>query len=85
MSSLRPGRILKVMTSSLAAKRRHLSSSPFQREPEPVIEQFAVDDRVAHDTYGVGRVISTDPGAVTVDFGTQKVRIVSPFHKLEKL
>lgn len=84
-SSPRPGRILEVMTSSIAAKRRHLSSSPFQREPEPVIEQFDVDDRVAHDTYGVGRVISTDPGAVTVNFGSRTIRIVSPFHKLEKL
>jgi hypothetical protein len=73
------------MTSSSAAKRRHLPSSPFQREAEPVIEQFALNDRVAHDTYGVGRVISADPGAVTVDFGTRTVHIVSPFHKLEKL
>jgi hypothetical protein len=71
--------------SSSAARPRHLSSSPFHRRPEPVIEQFAVDDRVAHDTYGVGRVISTDPGAVTVDFGTRTVRIVSPFSKMEKL
>jgi len=84
ITSPRPGRILVVMTSS-AAKRRHLSSSPFQRETEPVIQQFALDDRVAHDTYGVGRVIGKDPGAVTVDFGMRTVHIVSPFHKLEKL
>jgi hypothetical protein len=71
--------------TSPAAKRRHLASSPFQREAEPVIEQYDVDDRVAHDTYGVGRVISADQKAVTVDFGTQTVHIVSPFHKLEKL
>jgi len=73
------------MTPSSAAKRRHLSSSPFNREPEPVIEQFAVDDRVAHDTYGVGRVIGTDLAVVTVDFGTHTVHILSPFDKLEKL
>jgi hypothetical protein len=78
------GRILEVMTSS-AAKRRHLSSSPFNRAPEPVMEKFAVDDRVAHDTYGVGRVIGTDLTVVTVDFGSQTVRIISPFDKLEKL
>jgi hypothetical protein len=72
------------MTSS-AGTRRHLASSPFQRPPEPVIEQFAVDDHVAHDTYGVGRVVSTDPLAVTVDFGDRTVRIVSPFKKMEKL
>ena len=50
-----------------------------------MFEQFAVADCVAHDSYGLGRVISTDPGAVIVDFGTRTVRIVSPFHKLEKL
>lgn len=50
-----------------------------------MIEEYAVDDRVAHDTYGVGRVISTDPGAVIVDFGARTVRIVSPFSKMEKL
>jgi hypothetical protein len=47
--------------------------------------QFVVDERVAHDTYGVGRVIGTDLAVVTVDFGTQTVRIISPFDKLEKL
>ena len=67
------------------AQRRHLASSPFQPRPEPVIEQFEIEDRVSHDTYGVGRVIGQDAGAVTVDFGSQKVRIASPFHKLEKL
>ena len=72
------------MTSSSAPKR-HLASSPFRREPEPEIPQFALEDRVAHDTYGVGRVISKDSGAVTVDFGARTVHIVSPFHKLEKL
>jgi hypothetical protein len=73
------------MTSSAAAKRRYLPSSPFQRQAEPVIEQFAVDDRVNHDTYGVGRVISIDRGAVTVDFRDRTVHIATPFHKLEKL
>jgi hypothetical protein len=85
MSSPRRGRILEVMTTSSAAKQRHLSSSPFNREPVPVIEQFAVDERVAHDTYGVGRVIGADLAVVTVDFGTQTVHIISPFDKLEKL
>lgn len=78
------GRILELMTPS-AANRRHISSSPFKREPEPAIKQFAIDDRVAHDTYGVGRVIGTALAVVTVDFGTQTVRIISPFDKLEKL
>ncbi|HEX6195984.1 MAG TPA: hypothetical protein VFZ37_08740 [Jiangellaceae bacterium] len=73
------------MTKRIPAKRRHLASSPFQPPPEPVIEQFALQDRISHDTYGVGRVIGKETEAVTVDFGTRTVRIASPFHKMEKL
>jgi hypothetical protein len=73
------------MTSSSASNRRHLASSPFRPAPEPLIEQFAVDDRVSHDTYGVGRVKGVEETAVTVDFRSRTVRIVSPFHKMEKL
>lgn len=73
------------MSSSSAAKRRHLATSPFQPRPEPPVEQFAVDELVSHDTYGVGRVIGTYEGVVTVDFRTQTVRIHSPFRKMEKL
>lgn len=65
--------------------RRHLSSSPFQPAPEQVIEDFEVQDRVSHDTYGLGRVVDKDSHGVTVDFGSQNVRIVSPYAKLEKL
>lgn len=70
-----------------AAKRRHLPSSPFNN-PEPVkaIERFAVQDRVTHDQYGLGRVVTAeDEAAVTVDFGSHRLRIVSPFNKLTKL
>lgn len=73
------------MTTRSGATRRHLASSPFKPEPEPVIETFEVEDRVSHDSYGVGRVVSTESGAVTVDFGSKTVRIVSPFRKLEHL
>lgn len=73
------------MTTRPAPKRRHLATSPFQPEPEPVIETFEVDNRVSHDSYGVGRVIATEAAAVTVDFGSKTVRIVSPFRKLEHL
>jgi hypothetical protein len=73
------------MTTRPTPKRRHLASSPFQPEPEPVIETFEVDNRVSHDSYGVGRVIDIEAGAITVDFGSKKVRIVSPFRKLEHL
>jgi hypothetical protein len=73
------------MTKRGPAKRRHHASSPFQPQPEPDIEQFSLNDRISHDTYGVGRVIGEEAEAVTVDFGTQTVRIASPFHKMEKL
>jgi hypothetical protein len=73
------------MTTSPGARRRHLASSPFQPEPEPIIEQYAVDDMVSHDAYGVGRVIGVDGGTVTVDFRTQTVRIPSPFAKMQRL
>ena len=73
------------MTTRSGPARRHLASSPFKPEPEPVIETFEVANRVSHDSYGVGKVISIEGGAVTVDFGSKTVRIVSPYHKLEKL
>lgn len=67
------------------ARRRHLPSSPFQPSPEPVIEQFEQGDLVSHDSYGMGRVVTAEATAVTVDFGTRKVRITSPFTKMSKL
>jgi hypothetical protein len=65
--------------------RRHLASSPFQPKPEPTIEQYAVDDLVSHDSHGVGRVVDVEAAAVTVDFGSCRVRVTSPFRKMEKL
>ncbi len=67
------------------SRRRHLASSPFQPQPEIPIEQYELDDLVSHDSYGVGRVVGAESDAVTVDFGNQRVRIVSPFRKMEKL
>ncbi len=68
-----------------ARPRRHLASSPFQPDPEPTIEEFAVDDLVSHDSYGMGRVIHVEATAVTVDFRPQTVRVVSPFHKMTRI
>ena len=73
------------MTTSPGPRRRHLASSPFQPDPEPIIEQFEVEDLVSHDSHGVGRVVGVDVGGVTVDFSTNIIRIVSPFHKMAKL
>jgi len=67
------------------ARRRHLSSSPFKADPEPVIEQFELGELVSHDSYGLGRVVSVEAGAVTVDFRPQLIRVASPFPKLSKL
>ena len=47
--------------------------------------EFAVDDLVSHDSYGMGRVIQVESAAVTVDFRSQTVRITSPFHKMARL
>jgi hypothetical protein len=75
------------MKSPRAVTRRHLPTSPFSAPPEaPPVEQFAVDDRVSHDKYGLGQVVGVeDDTAVLVDFGTQKVRIPAPYAKLFKL
>jgi hypothetical protein len=73
------------MNRRSAAQRRQLPGSPFTVPPERAVERFAVQDRVTHDRYGLGRVIVAEDDAVTVDFGSQQVRIASPFHRLTKL
>jgi hypothetical protein len=65
--------------------RRHLASSPFQPDPAPTIEQYALNDLVSHDSYGLGRVIQVEAAAVSVDFRSQTVRITSPFRKMARL
>jgi hypothetical protein len=50
-----------------------------------VIEEFAVDDLVSHDSYGMGRVVNVEGAAVTVDFRSQTVRVPSPFRKMSRL
>jgi hypothetical protein len=71
-------------TTSAHPRPRH-PSSPFLLNPEPVIEQFVVGDRVCHDSYGLGRVVSVDGGGATVDFSDKMVRIATPFRKMTKL
>ncbi|RAY11846.1 hypothetical protein DPM19_28125 [Actinomadura craniellae] len=68
--------------------RRHLPSSPFNVpdvDPPP-LEEFALQDRVSHDKYGLGSVIGVEEGvAVLVDFGSHRQRILAPYPKLVKL
>jgi DNA helicase-2/ATP-dependent DNA helicase PcrA len=49
------------------------------------VEQFAAEDLVTHDRYGLGRVISTEADTVVVDFGAERHRIAAPYTKLTKL
>ncbi|MCW2940998.1 MAG: hypothetical protein JWN00_3983 [Actinomycetia bacterium] len=76
------------MKPARATTRRFLPGSPFNvpSSPPPPLEQFAVQDRVSHDTYGLGVVIGVeDEIAVLVDFGTRQERITAPYPKLFKL
>ena len=50
-----------------------------------MIEVFELNDRVSHESYGLGRVVGQKSAAVTVDFGNCTRRIVSPYAKLEHL
>ena len=75
------------MKPARAAPRRFLPGSPFNVRPvESPVEQYAVRDQVTHDKYGLGRVVLVeDENAVIVVFGSRKIRILSPFHRLMKL
>lgn len=79
------GCILEMMTTPQRPRRRHLASSPFQPEIEAAVEHYDCGDLVSHDVHGLGSVVAVDPEGVTVKFGTETRRIVSPFAKMEKL
>jgi hypothetical protein len=78
---------LKVMKPARATTRRYLPTSPFKPPPAaPPAEQFAVQDQVTHDKYGLGRVVSMeDDTALVIDFHPLHVRITMPCAKLTKL
>ena len=80
------GRIL-VMMKPARATRRYLPTSPFNAPPAaPPVRQFAVQDQVTHDKYGLGRVIGVeDDTALVIDFGSRQERIITPFAKLTRL
>ena len=69
-----------------ARTARRLATSPFAAGPAAPEKTFAVQDRVTHDRYGLGRVVSVEPDvAVIVEFGSQRRRVVAPYAKLDVL
>ena len=70
-----------------AAGRPFLPTSPFGAPGlTPPAEQFAVQDQVTHDKYGLGRVISVEEDtSLIIDFGSRRVQITMPCAKLTKL
>ncbi len=78
---------LVVMKPARAATRRYLPTSPFAPPVVPPVGQFAMQDQVTHDKYGLGRVIGVedDDAALVIDFGSRQVRIMTPFAKLTRL
>jgi hypothetical protein len=71
--------------SPSAGRRRTLAHSPFKPQEAVEVPTFEVDDRVTHDRYGVGRVSVVSASEVTVDFGSSKVRVRTPYAKLFKI
>lgn len=81
----RKGRQMMVNRAS-APKRRYLPTSPFKPPPEVPVEEYALDDLVTHDKYGLGRVIIVEgTAAVVIDFAPMRVRIMAPFTRMTKL
>jgi hypothetical protein len=76
-----------MMKHPRAAVRPLLPTSPFAAPPRTApAEQFAVQDQVTHDRYGLGRVVSVqDDTSLIIDFGSRRVRITTPCTKLTKL
>lgn len=76
-----------VMKHPRAAARPLLPTSPFGAPAlTPPAEQFAVQDQVTHDKYGLGRVVSVqDDATLVIDFGARRIRITMPCAKLAKL
>jgi hypothetical protein len=75
------------MTPYRAVPRRQLPGSPFN-VPVAVqpAEDYAVNDMVTHDKYGLGTVTGVEEGiAVRVDFGSHERRLSMPCAKLTKL
>jgi hypothetical protein len=71
-----------------AGSRRSVPGSPFNVPEAPATPavRYVPQDRVTHDRYGLGTVLSVEEGiAVTVDFGTHTRRVSTPCAKMIKL
>jgi len=70
-----------------AGTRRYLPTSPFKAPPEPPpAEEFALQDLVTHDTFGLGRIVGIEEDiAVLVDFRSGQERILTPCAKMRRL
>ena len=66
-------------------RRRHLANSPFRPAEAPVVEKFAVGDRVSHLRHGLGVVVASSDKSVTLRFESGFVRVNSPFERLTHL
>lgn len=78
------------MSSYRALPRRPVPGSPFKAAetavPPSETERYSVNDKVTHDKYGLGTIISVEEGvSVVVDFGSHKQRLSTPCSKLVKL
>ena len=75
------------MMKPARAARRFLPTSPFNAPAAaPPADQFAVQDLVTHDKYGLGTVIGVeDDTALVIDFGSRQERITTPCTKLTRL
>jgi hypothetical protein len=73
-----------VKTPSTAPRRR-LRTSPFADRVEAAAPVLAPADRVTHEKYGLGEITSVGDGFVVVRFGSDHVRVASPFSRLTAL
>ncbi|QWC85398.1 hypothetical protein KLP28_01010 [Nocardioidaceae bacterium] len=73
------------IVTNYSGHRRHHASSPFAPEAEVPVVDYAVGDRVCHDAFGMGRVVTCEAQAIGVDFGDAVRRLVSPYARLEHL
>jgi hypothetical protein len=68
--------------------RRFVVGSPCNRPAGPEVppEEYAAQDQVTHDKYGLGRVVTVEgEEALVIDFGSRLMRIKLPCAKMSKL